>query len=97
MLEIRKDKLVFHYDTEEVWIEPWGPNALRVRATKEHKMPEENWSLRNAVNEGCEISYTESGAKVVNGKIRAEISRLGKIMIFHSDGRSAAGRILQKP
>lgn len=43
MLDIKKEKLIFHYDTEEVWIEPWGANALRVRATKEHKMPEEDW------------------------------------------------------
>ena len=35
MLEARDGKLVFHYDAEEVWIEAWGENGLRVRATKE--------------------------------------------------------------
>ena len=32
MLKIEDGKLIFHYDAEEVWIEAWGENALRVRA-----------------------------------------------------------------
>ena len=42
MIKIKHEKLIFRYDAEEVWIEPWGPDALRVRATKEYKMPEED-------------------------------------------------------
>lgn len=87
MLDIKQEKLIFHYDTEEVWIEPWGENALRVRATKEHKMPEENWALQERGNAECEITYTGQGAKIVNGKIRAEITKLGKIMIYNADGK----------
>ncbi len=87
MIDIKKEKLIFHYDMEEVWIEPWGANALRIRATKEHKMPEENWALGAGINVGSEITYTEQGARIVNGKIRAEISKLGKIMIYNSDGK----------
>lgn len=87
MLEIRDNKLIYHYDAEEVWIEPWGKNALRVRATKEKKMPEEDWALCQRVDVKAEISYTERGASIVNGKIRAEITNLGKIMIYHADGR----------
>lgn len=78
MLDLKKEKLIFHYDTEEVWIEPWGENALRVRATKEHKMPEENWALHERGNVDCEIVYTEQGARIINGKIYAEITKLGK-------------------
>ena len=44
MLKIEDGKLIFRYDAEEVWIEAWGENALRVRATKECRMPEENWA-----------------------------------------------------
>lgn len=87
MLEIRDNKLIYHYDAEEVWIEPWGKNALRVRATKEKKMPEEDWALCQRVDVKAEISYTERGASIVNGKIRAEITNLGKVMIYHADGR----------
>lgn len=87
MLDIKKDKLVFHYDTEEVWIEPWGENAVRVRATKEHKMPEDNRALCERRADKCEIMYTEQGARLVNGKVRVEITKPGKIMIYHADGR----------
>lgn len=87
MLEIREKKLIYHYDAEEVWIEPWGVNALRVRATKERQMPEEDWALCGKGEAEADISYTESGARIVNGKIRAEITKLGKIMIYHADGR----------
>jgi len=27
-------KLIYRYDAEELWIEPWGANSLRVRASK---------------------------------------------------------------
>ncbi len=87
MLEIKEGKLIFHYDAEEVWIEPWGPDALRIRATKEDTMPEENWALRDMAAVNSDIAYTDQGARIVNGKIRAEITKLGKIMIYHADGR----------
>ena len=87
MLEIRDGRLVFHYDAEEVWIEPWGPDGLRVRGTKERKMAEEDWALYAREDTDCEICFTEQGARVVNGKIRAEVSKAGKIMFFNRDGR----------
>ena len=33
-----KNTLKFHYDAEELWIEPWGKNSFRVRATKMAEM-----------------------------------------------------------
>lgn len=87
MLDIRDNKLVYHYDAEEVWLEAWGPNALRVRATKDGRMPEEDWALCRRGKADADISYTQQGARIVNGKIRAEITKLGKIMIYHADGR----------
>lgn len=87
MIQIEDKRLIFHYDAEEVWIEPWGPDAVRVRATRESRMPEENWALWNRGDDACEITYTKQGAQVVNGGIRAEITNGGKIMIYHADGR----------
>lgn len=87
MLDIRENKLIYHYDAEEVWIEPWGPNALRVRATKEARMPEEDWALCQRGEADVKVSCTEQGARIVNGKIRAEITKLGKVMMYHADGR----------
>ncbi|MDR0731899.1 MAG: family 31 glucosidase, partial [Treponema sp.] len=36
---VEKNRLVFRYDAEKLWIEPWGGNSLRVRATKMARMP----------------------------------------------------------
>ena len=39
MFRKENDKLIYHYDAEKLWIEPWGENALRIRATKDNIMP----------------------------------------------------------
>jgi alpha-D-xyloside xylohydrolase len=34
-----QNRLLFRYDAEKLWIEPWGRNSLRIRATKMAQMP----------------------------------------------------------
>lgn len=87
MLKEQNGKLIFHYDAEELWIEPWGINALRVRATRDAQMPPENWALTFRGEDSAKISVTEQGGEIVNGKIRATVSRLGKLMVYNSDGK----------
>lgn len=86
MLRTEQNRIYFHYDAEELWIEGWGENALRIRSTKTCRMPEENWALTMPVSRGGEACLTTEGARIVNGKIRAEISKLGKIMIYNQKG-----------
>ena len=82
------DRLKFHYDAEELYIEPWGENALRVRATKQHTMSSENWALQNPpASSKVDISITDTKASVTTGKIKATISSRGKIMIFSHTGK----------
>lgn len=45
MLYSEDDKLVFCFDDHLLWIQPWGENALRVRATRLASMPTEDWAL----------------------------------------------------
>ena len=87
MLHIEQNKIVYRYDAETMWIEPWGPNALRVRATKEAVMPAGDWALSFKGPDSAHAQTTEQGAVLTNGKIMAKISRLGKLMIYNSDGR----------
>ena len=87
MLRIENSKLIYHYDAEEVWIEAWGNNALRIRATKECRMSEEDWALCKRGEARSRIELTETGAKIENGKIYAEITKLGKVMVYRADGR----------
>lgn len=88
MLRIEGKKIIFHYDAEELWVEPWGKDACRIRATKTCRMPEENWALTVPTKETEAVAkMTEDGAEIVNGKIRVTVNRYGKIMIYNKDGR----------
>ena len=82
-----KNILKFHYDAEELWIEPWGKNSLRVRATKMAEMGQENWALEMPVEElAADIKIEENYAEIQNGKIRAVISKYGKITFYNQKG-----------
>lgn len=81
------NKLVFHYDAEELWIEPWGENSLRIRATKMAEMPSENWALLEEIPMLTpEIQIEEKQACLTNGKIKALISRYGKLTLYNQKG-----------
>lgn len=43
-------RLVMRNNDEELWIEPWGKNSLRVRMTKEATMNQEDWALTEEVS-----------------------------------------------
>lgn len=87
MIKQDGNKLIYHFDAEELWIEPWGANALRVRATKMNRMPETEYALSIPVmNPGEEeteskILLTEYGADLINGKISVHITNGGKLTI----------------
>ncbi|MDE7015162.1 MAG: hypothetical protein K2P19_10905, partial [Kineothrix sp.] len=83
------NRLVYRYDGEELWIEPWGENSLRVRAAKMAKMPLENWALSEKVKECApEISiYGDGRAEIRNGKLCARFSAMGKLSFYNQDGK----------
>ena len=54
------NRLIIADGKSQVWIEPWGPNSLRVRMTGEPKMDENDWALTEKVPEvTAEISFEE--------------------------------------
>ena len=70
MLSQEGNKLVYHYDAEELWIEPWGDNAVRVRATKNARMPEADWALLPPRERRSSVAVSAEGADLVqNGVI----------------------------
>lgn len=81
------NRLIYHYDAEELWIESWGENALRIRATKDDMMPPEDWALLEISKNDVQIEIGEDSASITNGKIKAYISRLGKITIYNEKGK----------
>ncbi|KAL1990454.1 hypothetical protein VTN49DRAFT_6293 [Thermomyces lanuginosus] len=89
MLTRENNRLIFQYDAEQLWLEPWGPNALRVRATHQAEMPLQDWALMEkpapttpsiTINE----NDNENAGVIVNGNIKATVSSRGKVTIFNA-------------
>lgn len=91
MLYAESNRLVFRYDDHTLWLEPWGPNALRVRATRLQSMSREDWALSEIVedaNSNVKIDVARnSAATIANGNITAEVSRRGKVIVCNSSGQ----------
>lgn len=87
MLRQEENRIIFHYDAEELWIEPWGENAVRVRATKDAVMPEEDWALLQPTDAACRVHVDENGADMANGKLKVHITPRGKITMYNQDGK----------
>ena len=83
IFEKQGNRLVYHFDAEKVWLEPWGENSLRLRATKCPQMSAEDWALLTPEQLDAEITIEEQCAKIRNGKIYATITRAGKI-VYHN-------------
>lgn len=94
MIKQEHGRLIYHYDAEELWIEPWGKNAVRVRATKNAQMPLDDWALlpksENDLEE-CKnevrIRVTETGGELINGKLKVFLTQGGKITIQNQNGK----------
>lgn len=92
--QAEKNKLIRQYDCETLWIEGWGKNALRVRATKCAQMPPEDWALLPS-DTAVEIIVEGDCATVVNGNIRAEVLKSGEIQFFNQYGKLLLGEYLR--
>lgn len=86
MFRMEKERLVWEYDHELVYIEPWGANALRVRATCSD-MREEDWALLPAAGSHADIVIEAEKATITNGKIKAEITKQGQLFFYNQHGK----------
>lgn len=88
MFSLLPDQLLYFFDNEKVYIEPWGPNALRIRATLSAHRPSESWALESEPPKcNIQIKETEQYAEITNGVITASVSRKGKIIIRNQLGK----------
>lgn len=90
MIRKELEKLIYTYDGEQVWIEPWGNNALRVRASKSAQMKDENQALltdEHPKSLSVSIKISEDGAVIQNGDIKAKITQKGKIFFYNGQGK----------
>ncbi|MDO5548449.1 MAG: glycoside hydrolase family 31 protein [Eubacteriales bacterium] len=85
--EEKKNRLMVTYDSETLWLEAWGEDAIRVRSTKKPEMPQENWALLAQEPKPADIHLKGDSAQLVNGKIRAEVDTYGRITFYNADGK----------
>jgi alpha-D-xyloside xylohydrolase len=78
--------LIYHYDAEEVILEPWGKNSLRVRGFKTGRLKDKNWALQEQEYRKTQITMDESGATIKNGAITAKITKYGKLLFYNGRG-----------
>ena len=45
----KENQLYYSYDNQQVCVEPWGPNALRVRITANSSFTDQDWALSEPV------------------------------------------------
>ncbi|SPO06863.1 related to alpha-glucosidase 2 [Cephalotrichum gorgonifer] len=91
MLRQEENRLVYSFDSEKLWIEPWGPNAFRVRATKSSTMPSDPRGLEpqappTPAPQIALPSDATGSATITNGNITATVSRHGKLTILDATG-----------
>lgn len=79
------DSLFWSHEHELLQIEPWGRDSLRVRATQNQEIQTHSVDalLPQERVEGA-ISRGETGARLRNGAITAEISEKGNIRFLHT-------------
>lgn len=80
--------LHWHYDAEDLQIECWGPNALRVRSSRRPKFSEypiEPWALSiDPPKLQSEVEIHDDHATITNGCITARVSLYGKITMTNT-------------
>lgn len=81
------NRLIRRYDSEKLWIEPWGENSLRVRATNEAAVEQEDWALLHQTTLTAKIEINGDTASITNGRIRAVVSEGGKVTFFNQNNK----------
>ena len=87
MLTVEENALIYRCNAETLRIEPWGKNAVRVRAWKQAEMPKENWALTQPHSSEAEIHETETGYSLINGKLTVHLTRGGKLTAYNQNGK----------
>ncbi|KAF2028598.1 hypothetical protein EK21DRAFT_113766 [Setomelanomma holmii] len=87
MLSNQDGRNVYAYDAEQLWVEAWGRNAVRVRSTKTSSMPVENWALLEPAKTEAQVEISHESATLINGKIKAVVTKRGKLTIWNTKGK----------
>jgi alpha-D-xyloside xylohydrolase len=79
------NRLIWCLKEQILWVEPWGKDSVRVRATTLAEMPLRDWSLLPPNKSSVKISIEKNSARLVNGKLTATIdAKSGRVNFFKS-------------
>jgi alpha-D-xyloside xylohydrolase len=83
----RDGRLVWEYDGEKLWIEPWGESGLRVRATCLEAIDESrDWALLPRGAGKAAVSADGEDGSITNGQLTARLSHGGRIEFTDAHG-----------
>ncbi|MCR4585905.1 MAG: family 31 glucosidase [Lachnospiraceae bacterium] len=86
--EKEANALIVRDEAECLRIEPWGKNALRLRATQRTAFTGEDRALSEKIEKGtADIKIGEKTASISNGRLRAAVNPSGMIEFFKDDER----------
>ncbi|HEU5395810.1 MAG TPA: glycoside hydrolase family 31 protein [Verrucomicrobiae bacterium] len=78
-------RLVWRRKDQILWVEPWGRDSIRVRATTLPEMPLRDWSLLPATKRSAKLSLQANEARLGNGRLTATIdAKTGRVRFFKS-------------
>ena len=89
LFSLEGSRLVCRYEHEILWLEGWGKNSLRVRGTKQARMPAEDYAL-DQFPPSCPAApelLPNGGARITNGNITATLDSYGRITYTNQTGR----------
>lgn len=87
MIAIQDHAIIGSLENEFLRIEPYGPNAIRVRASM-GKISDENWTLLSPEASDCKIVTQEDGSlRMKNGRIELVITADSRISFWNSEGQ----------
>ncbi|MBQ7921721.1 MAG: family 31 glucosidase [Clostridia bacterium] len=91
-----ENALYWRYGREELRIEPWGKDALRVRATLTAWPKDEDWALLPPASTDAEIHIAEDLASITNGNITAVCTAAGHLTFKDKSGKVLLREYVQK-
>ncbi len=81
----QEDILIYEQNYETIWIQPWGQDSLRVRAAVGPAILDLPGALLPAPRIAPEIQVEEEKAVLRNGRLRAEISKQGRLCFYKGE------------
>ena len=73
MVTQEQNKLIWRTSGETMVVEPWGPNALRVRSVMMGEIEDTDYALLLPEKTACTIETGRDRASITNGKLTAVV------------------------